>query len=166
MMDRGEGFCNLDRLSQICSCSEDRLVQNTSTKISINNQLEPGSSGLIFFDNNHYDHRNNLDNLDNLDNLHHLGNLGNLVNLDNLDNVSNLDKLGNLDKLDNLDKFGNLDKLDNLDKFGNLGNLYNLDIDCILDNLDLSCLQVILTGCSAHRGGITMRIPEKITIIK
>ena len=154
MMDRGEGFCNLDRLSQICSCSEDRLVQNTSTKISINNQLELGSSGLIFFDNNHYDHRNNLDNLDNLDNLHHLGNLGNLVNLDNLDNVSNLDKLGNLDKLDNLDKFGNL------------GNLYNLDIDCILDNLDLSCLQVILTGCSAHRGGITMRIPEKITIIK
>ena len=29
----------------------------------------------------------------------------------------------------------------------------------INDDRHLSCLQVILTGCSAHRGGITIRIP-------
>ena len=28
------------------------------------------------------------------------------------------------------------------------------------DDPHLSCLQVILTGCSAHRGGITILIPD------
>ena len=35
-----------------------------------------------------------------------------------------------------------------------------ITIIMINDDHHLSCLQVILTGCSAHRGGITIRIPD------
>ena len=107
MIDREEGFCNLDRLSQICSCSEDHSVQNTSTKISIYNQLEPGSSGLIFDIWPSKQSRRSWQSWQSSSSCQswlswqswNLDNLVNLVNLDNLDNVCNFDDLGNLDKI-------------------------------------------------------------------